>query len=158
MYVAILSSALDEWVTDLAGSDLIEYAVLCREELRSVSPPNGGSAYAALAAEIAYDRALIAICTELGIDAHATTFAYPIAERQRIEGLLQEVGIDLESPEWRPDVDHPPPGVYPDTTTVAEPKSETEGRGRTTSKKLSGRPTRKPSAADMDTDETLPLQ
>ncbi len=69
MYVEILSSALDQWVTDLTGSDLIEYALICREELRAVSPPHGGSAYTALAAEIAYDRALIALCTERGIDA-----------------------------------------------------------------------------------------
>ena len=85
MYVDILSSALDQWVTDLTGPDLIEYAVLCREELRLVAPPQGGSAYTALAAEIAYDRALIALCTERGIDAHATSFAYPDVERQRIE-------------------------------------------------------------------------
>ena len=77
MYVDILSSALDDWVTDLAGPDLIEYALLCRDELRAVAPPRGGSAYTALAAEIAYDRALIALCTERGIDAHATSFAYP---------------------------------------------------------------------------------
>ena len=41
MYVDILSSALDQWVTDLSGPDLIEYALLCREELRAVSPPRG---------------------------------------------------------------------------------------------------------------------
>ena len=77
MYVDILCSALDEWVTDLTGPDLIEYAWLCREELRAVAPPKGRSAYTALAAEIAYDRALIALCTERGIDADATSFAYP---------------------------------------------------------------------------------
>ncbi len=99
MYVQILSSALDEWVTDLTGQDLIEYAILCREELRAVAPPNGGSAYTALAAEIAYDRALIALCTEHGLDAHAASFAYPMAERERIESRLTEIGIDLASPQ-----------------------------------------------------------
>lgn len=101
MYVEILSSALDEWVTDLTGPELVEYAVLCRDEVRAVTPPNGSSAYTALAAEIAYDRALIAICTELGIYAHATTFAYPIEERKRIEALLAHEGIDFDSPQWR---------------------------------------------------------
>jgi hypothetical protein len=94
MYVAILSSALDDWVTDLRGLDLIEYALLCREELQVVSPPRRVSAYTALAAEIAYDRALIALCTERGIDANATSFSYPRAERQRIETVLRGAGVD----------------------------------------------------------------
>ena len=101
MYVDILSSALDQWVTDLSGPDLIEYALLCREELRAVSPPRGGSAYTALAAEIAYDRSLIALCTERGIYAHATSFAYPRSERERIETVLRQGGVDLDAPPKR---------------------------------------------------------
>ena len=66
-----------------------------------MAPPRGGSAYTALAAEIAYDRALIALCTERGIDAHATSFAYPRAERQRIETVLNTNGLDLDSPRKR---------------------------------------------------------
>jgi hypothetical protein len=98
MYVDILSSALDDWVSGLAGYELIEYALMCRDELRAVWPPGGGSAYTALAAEIAYDRALIALCTERGIDAHATSFAYPREERRRIEMVLKQSGLDLDSP------------------------------------------------------------
>jgi hypothetical protein len=98
MYVDILSSALDDWVSGLAGYELIEYALMCRDELRAVWPPAGGSAYTALAAEIAYDRALIALCTERGIDAHATSFAYPREERRRIEMVLKQSGLDLDSP------------------------------------------------------------
>jgi hypothetical protein len=101
MYVDILSSALDDWVGDLGGRELIEYTLMCRDELRAVWPPGGGSAYTALAAEIAYDRALIALCTERGIDAHATSFAYPRAERQRIEMVLKQGGLDLDSPRQR---------------------------------------------------------
>jgi hypothetical protein len=127
MYVEILSSALDEWVTDLAGSDLIEYAFLCREEVRAGALPDGGSAYTALAAEIAYDRALIAICTEQGIDAHATTFAYPLAERKRIESRLADIGIDLDSPRWKRPGNREPRGVYPDGAITDRPKSDEEG-------------------------------
>jgi hypothetical protein len=105
MYVDILSSALDQWVTDLAGFDLIDYALLCRQELRAVSPTDRGSvstsAYTALAAEIAYDRALIALCTERGIYAHATSFTYPMGERRRIEAVLRQAGLDLDSPPKR---------------------------------------------------------
>ena len=129
MYVDILSSALDEWVTDLAGPELIEYAVLCRDELRAVAPPHASSAdsaYTALAAEIAYDRALIAICTEHGIYAHATTFAYPMEERKRIEALLVEEGIDLDSPQLRRSANPVAPGPYP-ASAVAE-QSGTDSR------------------------------
>ncbi len=117
MYVDILSSALDEWVTDLTGPDLIEYALFCREELRAVSPPNGGSAYTALAAEIAYDRALIALCTERGIYAHATSFSYPSSERRRIEAILRRHGIDLDAP--------------PNRRTRTEPPSQIDGSAET---------------------------
>ncbi|HEY6426034.1 MAG TPA: hypothetical protein VIX84_02280 [Acidimicrobiales bacterium] len=120
MYVAILSSALDDWVNDLSGKDLIEYALLCRQELRAVSSPRPGSAYTALAAEIAYDRALIALCTERGIDAHATSFVYPRAERQRIERVLRGEGVDLES--WFPAPRNStqwPSGVKAEGSTVA---------------------------------------
>lgn len=95
MYVDILSSALDEWVSDLSGTMLVEYALMCRAEMLTASTRRNGSAYSALAAEIAYDRALITLCTERGIDAHATSFAYPAVERRRIEGLLAQMGVDL---------------------------------------------------------------
>jgi hypothetical protein len=117
MYVEILSSALDQWVTELTGPDLIEYALICREELRAVTPPNGGSAYTALAAEIAYDRALIALCTERGIDAHATGFSYPRSERHRIETTLRHHGIDLDAP--------------PNRRTRTELPSQTDGCAET---------------------------
>ena len=61
----------------------------------------GRIAYSALAAEVAYDRALIALCTERGIDAHATSFAYPGVERRRIEMLLALDGVDLDAPPLR---------------------------------------------------------
>jgi hypothetical protein len=95
MYVDILSSALDEWVSDLRGPMLVQYAVVCRAEMLAVTSRKERSAYSALAAEIAYDRALITLCTERGIDAHATSFAYPAAERQRIESLLVRAGLDI---------------------------------------------------------------
>ncbi len=127
MYVDILSSSLDDWASALGGSDLIEYAVLCREELHVVSPSGAGSAYTALAAEIAYDRALIALCTERGIDAHATSFTYPRAERQRIETVLAHDGVDLDAPRQSTRTKMPPEvdadgsvDVHDQASTLAE--------------------------------------
>ena len=158
MYVQILSSALDEWVTDLAGSDLIEYAFLCREEVRAGAPPNGGSAYTALAAEIAYDRALIAICTEQGIDAHATTFAYPLAERKRIESLLADIGIDLDSPRWKRPGNRESRGVYPDGALTDQPKSnERDGDQGASDPALKGSQANAAAAASKGLSEASPI-
>lgn len=119
MYVAILSSALDDWVTDLSGSDLVDYALVCRDELRAVSAPTRVPAYTALAAEIAYDRALIALCTERGIDAHATSFIYPRDERHRIERVLRSVGVDLDAPLVPRDRTQTPSGPQPEASDAA---------------------------------------
>ena len=62
MYMDILSSALDTWVDELSGRALIDYALSCRAEALAVGPHRGDTAYSCLAAEIAYDRALIKLC------------------------------------------------------------------------------------------------
>jgi hypothetical protein len=95
MYVDILSSALDEWVEELSGDALVEYALTCREEMLRAGPHIGDSAYASLASEIAYDRALITLCIANGISAAATSFTFPHAERLRVEAALANVGFDL---------------------------------------------------------------
>jgi hypothetical protein len=105
MYVDILSSALDGWIDGLAGGELIDYALVCRAEMLSSGPHHGDSAYAVLSAEIAYDRALICLCTERAISVVATSFAYPTAERARLERELASVGVDLaELAHDRPDI------------------------------------------------------
>ena len=132
MYVDILSSALDEWVTSLTGPDLIEYAVVCQRGLLAATQFGGGSAYSALAAEVAYDRALIALCTERGIDAHATSFAYPGVERRRIEMLLALDGVDLDAPPPRRSATRKVPRPeHDDAGGVArEPSSIPDGGGQ----------------------------
>jgi hypothetical protein len=130
MYVDILSSALDDWVSGLAGYELIDYALMCRDELRAVGPPSRGSAYTALAAEIAYDRALIALCTERGIDAHATSFAYPREERRRIEVVLKQSGLDLDSPPQCQTSAQVSPGVEVDPSADPPQKGVTAAEHR----------------------------
>jgi hypothetical protein len=130
MYVDILSTALDEWVTSLSGPDLIEYAVVCQRELLAATQSGGGSAYSALAAEVAYDRALIALCAERGIDAHAASFAYPGVERRRIETLLALDGVDLDAPPPRRSATGTVPRPVPDHAEgVAREVSSTPDRG-----------------------------
>jgi len=97
MYVNILSSALEEWVAPLSGAELVAYAIQCRKEMRAIAPC-GVSAYAALASEVAYDRALIALCAEHGIAVDVTRFNNPSSERQHLEERLAHEGVDLDAP------------------------------------------------------------
>jgi len=95
MYVDILSSALDTWVDELAGSALVEYVLACRAEMLEIDPRYGETAYSSLAAEVAYDRALIKLCEMNYVTVTATDFAFPSQERARLERKLATVGIDL---------------------------------------------------------------
>ncbi len=95
MYVDVLHGALEAWDSPLTGRALLDYVVECRNAFLA---SGSTSAYHSLAAEVAYDRALVALCTEVGIGAAAADFADPIRERSRLEGQLRQgVGIDLVS-------------------------------------------------------------
>lgn len=95
MYVDILSSALDGWVDELTGRALIDYALECRAAMLSAGPHRGATAYSSLAVEVAYDRALIKLCEMHNVPVMATRFAYPRAERARLEHELARAGVDL---------------------------------------------------------------
>jgi hypothetical protein len=95
MYAHLLLCAFDDWVDQLTGNALVEYAVICRVEMLASAPHSGAPGSLALAAEISYDRALIKLCTDNGIVADALGFSHPGAERARLEHDLAVAGIDL---------------------------------------------------------------
>jgi hypothetical protein len=95
MYVDLLSKAIDAWVEGLTGDELVDYVVTCRRDLNGAIPEREQSACAALVSEIAYDRALVALGTSLGMDVQAARFAYPHEERERLEDMLAAEGINL---------------------------------------------------------------
>jgi hypothetical protein len=94
MYVDVLSSALEAWSHDLGGDMLVNYVLGCRAQMLTVGPVR--DVQEALAAEVAYDRALIQLCADVGIAATPAGFDQPQAERTRLERTLaSEVDIDL---------------------------------------------------------------
>jgi hypothetical protein len=93
MYSHLLSSVFEDWVDELTGTSLVDYALICRVEM--LSPRPTGSASIALAAEIAYDRALIKLCASRRIPVDVAGFARPQSERERLERELAAVGVDL---------------------------------------------------------------
>jgi hypothetical protein len=98
MYVDVLSGAMDAWDTDLSGSALLEYVVACRLAFLAPGVERADNACGSLPAAIAYDRALIALCSDLGIFASAGDFVDPGAGRTRLEAMLRDsAGVDLVS-------------------------------------------------------------
>ena len=94
MYADILSSVLNDWVDELSGPALIDFAQVCRVQMLESS---GGTAVVALAAELSYDRALIKVCDAHAIDTTTRRFSHPKEERARLEHELTAIGIDLVS-------------------------------------------------------------
>jgi hypothetical protein len=97
MYVEVLSGALESWVADLAEDDLLDYVLACLLALPSSVHGADRAADATLAAEIAYDRALIKLAAANDIDVEAGRFSQPRAERHRLEMALTKKGIDLRA-------------------------------------------------------------
>jgi hypothetical protein len=94
MYLQLLRGVLDDWVDELEGPALIDYAVMCRSATAR-SPQSGDVAHVALAAEISYDRALIKLCTASGIEVDVMAFSHPFEARSRLERELAALGTDL---------------------------------------------------------------
>ncbi len=94
MYAHILSSVLNDWVDELGGDALVEFAQVCRAQMLDSSPDRDGAS-TALAAELSYDRALIKVCQAHGIEVMPLSFSRPGEERARLEGELVAIGIDL---------------------------------------------------------------
>jgi hypothetical protein len=94
MYADLLSSVLNDWVDELTGDALIDFAQVCRAQMLD-SSPGRDSASTALAAELSYDRALIKVCEAHGIEVMPLLFSHRSEERARLEGELVAIGIDL---------------------------------------------------------------
>jgi hypothetical protein len=94
MYLQLLRSVLDDWVDELDGPALVDYAVMCRAAIVQ-TPRSADATHVALAAEIAYDRALIKLSSANGVGVDVMAFAHPFKARTRLECELAGLGIDL---------------------------------------------------------------
>jgi hypothetical protein len=96
MYRELLSTAVahEEGLAESVGSRL-EIAIDCRERMLGHRGRTIGSAQHKLANEVAYDRALVKLCAASGIDVDMRRFDHPRQARERLEGALADIGIDL---------------------------------------------------------------
>ena len=95
MYLHLLTSVLDDWVDEFSGPALVDYAVMCRSEMLRCQVRRGDAAHLGLAAEIAYDRALLKLCAEHCVETDVMAFAHPLQARTRLERELATWGIDV---------------------------------------------------------------
>ena len=98
MYVTLLSGALELWDVDLDEDALLDHVRDCRAALPTRHLGAGVMSGTALAAEISYDRALVCLAAQRGIDVTPTNFMHPRIERERLEFALAGLGVDLETP------------------------------------------------------------
>jgi hypothetical protein len=96
MYVSILAGALERWDSELDEDELLDYVRRCRASLPAHDLGAGTISASALAAEVTYDRALVWLAAQLGIDVSPTNFIHPRIERDRLELEVVSRGVDLE--------------------------------------------------------------
>ena len=96
MYLDVLAGSLGSWVDELTAPELVRYARACKEALESPGLYGVTTNAAILAAEIAYDRALIRLCQLHAISVDPRTFMFPASARVRIEAALRAVGVTLD--------------------------------------------------------------
>ena len=95
MYVEILSGAMDGWNPELSGDALVDYVLGCRAALPAQDLGAGVWSEATFVAEVEYDRALVNLAAEYGIDVAPNYFVHPRIERERLEVALAQRGMDL---------------------------------------------------------------
>ena len=95
MYVTVLSGALDNWDSDLDDDALLDYVRDCRAALPARDLGAGMWSETALVAEVAYDRGLVCLAAQYGIDVSPRNFVHPKIERERLEFELVTRNVDL---------------------------------------------------------------
>jgi hypothetical protein len=100
MYSQLLGSALDHRAGDpLSPGEALSHLVLCRSRFAKAASLRTGSGWAsvAIADQLAYDVALIALAKGIGIPWDIRNFDRPEEERTRLEGALRSQGLDVDA-------------------------------------------------------------
>jgi hypothetical protein len=100
MYSQLLASVLDHGAGDEPTPDeALGQLILSRSRLAEAASSGSESAPVsiALADQLSYDVALIALATSIGIRCDVRRFERPEVERNRLEGALQSRGVDLDA-------------------------------------------------------------
>lgn len=97
IYADIVANELFTWIDGTSGDRLVDYTLSCRAAMFAARTTRTEDPLSLLAAEIAYDRALIKLCGERGIEVDAAEFASPTTTRLSLEYQLYRAGVDLHA-------------------------------------------------------------
>jgi hypothetical protein len=97
MYVEVHHRSLEKSDEAVADDSLLNHVLSLRAALPLRDLGAGVWSGEALAAEVAYDRALINLAARHGIDVAPVHFAHPRIERKRLEFELSCLGVSLHA-------------------------------------------------------------
>jgi hypothetical protein len=97
MYVEVQQRSLENSDEEPVDDYLLDNVLALRAALPLHDLGAGMWSVEALAAEVAYDRALINLAARHGIDVAPVHFAHPRIERKRLEFELAWLGVDLRA-------------------------------------------------------------
>jgi hypothetical protein len=82
---------------EVTGDRLVDHARSCRSAMFAARATGPADPLALLAAEIAYDRALLRLCDEWAVEIGRADFASPRRTRLTLECQLYRAGVDLHA-------------------------------------------------------------
>lgn len=77
--------------------ELVVILLQCRRRLNGHGVDQGHVMAEDLALELDHDRMLLRLCSAMGIESDPTRFVNPLAERERLERLLRQAGVDFRT-------------------------------------------------------------
>jgi hypothetical protein len=92
-----LCADMDPVELPASRDELVVVLLQCRRRLNGHGLDEGHIMAEDLALELDHDRMLLRLCHAMGIESDPTRFVNPLAERERLEGLLRSAGIDFRT-------------------------------------------------------------
>ena len=92
-----LCADMDPVELPASRDELVVVLLQCRRRLNGHGLDEGHIMAEDLALELDHDRMLLRLCQAMGIESDPTRFVNPLAERERLEGLLRSCGIDFRT-------------------------------------------------------------
>ena len=100
MYSELLSglcAEVDPLPLPVSRDELVVILLQCRRRMDGEGGDGEHIMSEDLALELDHDRMLLRLCTALGIETAPARFGNPLVERERLENLLREVGVDFRT-------------------------------------------------------------
>ena len=92
-----LCADMDPVELPASRDELVVVLLQCRRRLHGHGLEEGHIMAEDLALELDHDRMLLRLCHAMGIESDPTRFVNPLAERERLEGLLRSAGVDFRT-------------------------------------------------------------